>query len=180
MEKKNSLKEDHEETKLSLSDIETRNPVPEVGSATVPHRAVVEERTVSFKLGDLEEAPERERLPSVDLKEETSIDGSMNGAWTLLGDRRVSLCFLYHCGAHCSDLMLLALSVCAFWSWQVLCSCQMGTLFSSVKLSVTRLTPVAITSITPCTKTLACTKSSSLSCILPRWETAWEILVTNP
>ena len=87
----------------------------------MPHRAVVEERTVSFKLGDLEEAPERERLPSVDLKEETSIDGSMNGAWTLLGDRRVSLCFLYHCGAHCSDLMLLALSVCAFWSWQVLC-----------------------------------------------------------
>ena len=96
MEKKNSLKEDHEETKLSLSDIETRNPVSEVGSATVPHRAVVEERTVSFKLGDLEEAPERERLPSIDLKEETSIDGSVNGAWTLLGDRRVSLCFLYH------------------------------------------------------------------------------------
>lgn len=80
MEKKNSLKEDHEETKLSLSDIEARNPVSEVGSATVPLRAVVEERTVSFKLGDLEEAPERERLPSVDLKEETSIDGSMNGA----------------------------------------------------------------------------------------------------
>ena len=53
MEKKNSLKEDHEETKLSLSDIETRNPVSEVGSATVPLRAVVEERTVSFKLGDL-------------------------------------------------------------------------------------------------------------------------------
>ncbi|ELR60537.1 Sodium-dependent phosphate transporter 1, partial [Bos mutus] len=80
MEKKNSLKEDHEETKLSLSDIETRNPVSEVGSATMPHRAVVEERTVSFKLGDLEEAPERERLPSMDLKEETSIDGSVNGA----------------------------------------------------------------------------------------------------
>lgn len=80
MEKKNSLKEDQEETKLSLSDIETRNPVSEVGSATVPLRAVVEERTVSFKLGDLEEAPERERLPSVDLKEETSIDSSMNGA----------------------------------------------------------------------------------------------------
>ncbi|XP_035959709.1 sodium-dependent phosphate transporter 1 isoform X3 [Halichoerus grypus] len=80
MEKKNSLKEEHEETKLSLSDIETRNPVSEVGSATVPLRAVVEERTVSFKLGDLEEAPERERLPSVDLKEETSIDSTMNGA----------------------------------------------------------------------------------------------------
>lgn len=82
MEKKNSLKEDHEETKLSLSDIETRNPIAEVGSATVPLRAVVEERTVSFKLGDLEEAPEQERLPSVDLKEETSIDGTMNGEWS--------------------------------------------------------------------------------------------------
>ncbi|XP_012391016.2 sodium-dependent phosphate transporter 1 [Orcinus orca] len=81
MEKKNSLKEDREETKLSLSDTETRNPVSEVGSAaTGPLRAAVEERTVSFKLGDLEEAPERERLPSVDLKEETSIDGTMNGA----------------------------------------------------------------------------------------------------
>ncbi|XP_057414046.1 sodium-dependent phosphate transporter 1 [Balaenoptera acutorostrata] len=81
MEKKNSLKEDHEETKLSLSDTETRNPVSEVGSAaTGPLRAAVEERTVSFKLGDLEEAPERERLPSVDLKEETSIDSTVNGA----------------------------------------------------------------------------------------------------
>ncbi|XP_060024982.1 sodium-dependent phosphate transporter 1 isoform X2 [Lagenorhynchus albirostris] len=79
MEKKNSLKEDREEAKLSLSDTETRNPVSEVGSAaTGPLRAAVEERTVSFKLGDLEEAPERERLPSVDLKEETSIDGTMN------------------------------------------------------------------------------------------------------
>ncbi|XP_045406023.1 sodium-dependent phosphate transporter 1 [Lemur catta] len=80
MEKKNSLKEDHEETKLSLGDSENGNPVSEVGSATVPLRAVVEERTVSFKLGDLEEAPEQERLPSVDLKEETSIDSTMNGA----------------------------------------------------------------------------------------------------
>ncbi|XP_007957592.1 sodium-dependent phosphate transporter 1 [Orycteropus afer afer] len=79
MEKKNSLKEDHEETKLSL-DVESRSPVSDVGSATVPLRAVVEERTVSFKLGDLEEAPERERLPSVDLKQETSIDSAMNGA----------------------------------------------------------------------------------------------------
>ncbi|XP_042551326.1 sodium-dependent phosphate transporter 1 [Dipodomys spectabilis] len=80
MEKKNSLKEDHEETKLSLGDIENRNPTSEVGSAILPLRAAVEERTVSFKLGDLEEAPERERLPNVDLKEETSIDSPMNGA----------------------------------------------------------------------------------------------------
>nr|AAB31458.1 gibbon ape leukemia virus receptor [Mus musculus=Japanese feral mice, spp. molossinus, susceptible cells, Peptide, 680 aa] [Mus musculus] len=80
MEKKCSLKEDHEETKLSLGDAENRSPASEVGSAVVPLRAVVEERTVSFKLGDLEEAPERERLPSVDLKEETSIDSAMNGA----------------------------------------------------------------------------------------------------
>lgn len=80
MEKKNSLKEDHEETKLSASDVENRNPVSEIGPATLPLQAVVEERTVSFKLGDLEEAPERERLPSVDLKEETSIDSTVNGA----------------------------------------------------------------------------------------------------
>ncbi|XP_028370526.1 sodium-dependent phosphate transporter 1 [Phyllostomus discolor] len=80
MEKKNSLKEEHEEAKLSLSDVESRSPSSETGPATMPLRAVVEERTVSFKLGDLEEAPERERLPSVDLKEETSLDGAMNGA----------------------------------------------------------------------------------------------------
>ena len=47
-------------------------------------RAVVEERTVSFKLGDLEEAPERERLP-MDLKEETSIDSTINGELTFQG-----------------------------------------------------------------------------------------------
>ncbi|XP_024414246.2 sodium-dependent phosphate transporter 1 [Desmodus rotundus] len=80
MEKKNSLKEEHEEAKLSLGDVETRSPGSETGPATLPLRAVVEERTVSFKLGDLEEAPERERLPSVDLKEETSLDGATNGA----------------------------------------------------------------------------------------------------
>ncbi|XP_003465105.2 sodium-dependent phosphate transporter 1 isoform X1 [Cavia porcellus] len=80
MEKKNSLKEEHEETKLSISDTESRLPASEIGSATAPLRAVVEERTVSFKLGDLEEAPERERLSSVDLKEETSVDSTMNGA----------------------------------------------------------------------------------------------------
>ncbi|XP_075818243.1 sodium-dependent phosphate transporter 1 isoform X1 [Microtus pennsylvanicus] len=79
MEKKNNLKEDHEETKMSLGDVENGNPMSEVPCATGPLRAVVEERTVSFKLGDLEEAPERERLP-MDLKEETSIDGTINGA----------------------------------------------------------------------------------------------------
>ncbi|KAL6090133.1 hypothetical protein STEG23_020756 [Scotinomys teguina] len=79
MEKKNNLKEDHEETKMSLGDVENGNPVSEVSCTTGPLRAVVEERTVSFKLGDLEEAPERERLP-MDLKEETSIDGTINGA----------------------------------------------------------------------------------------------------
>lgn len=81
MEKKNNLKEDHEETKMSLGDVENGNPVSEVPCATGPLRAVVEERTVSFKLGDLEEAPERERLP-MDLKEETSIDGTINGELT--------------------------------------------------------------------------------------------------
>lgn len=79
MEKKCSLKEDHEETKLSAGDGENRSPASDAGSAAAPLRAVVEERTVSFKLGDLEEAPERERLPNVDLKEETSLDSTMNG-----------------------------------------------------------------------------------------------------
>lgn len=79
MEKKSNLKEDHEETKMAPGDVEHRNPVSEVVCATGPLRAVVEERTVSFKLGDLEEAPERERLP-MDLKEETSIDSTINGA----------------------------------------------------------------------------------------------------
>ncbi|XP_029329824.1 sodium-dependent phosphate transporter 1 isoform X1 [Mus caroli] len=79
MEKKSNAKEDHEETKMAPGDVEHRNPVSEVVCATGPLRAVVEERTVSFKLGDLEEAPERERLP-MDLKEETSIDSTINGA----------------------------------------------------------------------------------------------------
>ncbi|KAM6389805.1 sodium-dependent phosphate transporter 1-like [Rhynochetos jubatus] len=69
MEKNISLKEEHEEPKAPLGD--AKNPLA-VGSA-LPHRAAVEERMVSFNLGDLEEAPEQERLPSLDLKE-TSID----------------------------------------------------------------------------------------------------------
>lgn len=81
MEKKKNLKEDHEEAKLSLSDVESQSPAPEAGHATAPLRAMVEERTVSFKLGDLEEVPERQRLPSLDLKEETSVDGTGNGEW---------------------------------------------------------------------------------------------------
>lgn len=84
MEKKNNLKEDHEEAKLTLGDVESQSPAPEVGPATVPLRAAVEERTVSFKLGDVEEVPERQRLPSLDLKEETSVDGTGNGEWDCL------------------------------------------------------------------------------------------------
>ncbi|NWH26886.1 S20A1 protein, partial [Grus americana] len=82
MEKNISPKEDHEEPKAPLGD--AKSPVADVGSAA-PHRAAVEERTVSFNLGDLEEAPEQERLPSLDLKE-TSIDsgerwGVVRGWW---------------------------------------------------------------------------------------------------
>ncbi|XP_019569558.2 sodium-dependent phosphate transporter 1 isoform X1 [Rhinolophus sinicus] len=91
MEKKSSLKEDHEEAKVSLGDVEARSPAPEVGPATVPLRAVLEERTVSFKLGDLEEVPERPRLPSVDLKEDSSLDGAGNGVARLPGGDLVQL-----------------------------------------------------------------------------------------
>ncbi|KGL78039.1 Sodium-dependent phosphate transporter 1, partial [Tinamus guttatus] len=71
MEKNSSLKEDHEEPKVPLGSSvgDAKSPVAD----TVPPQAAVEERTVSFNLGDLEEAPERERLPSLDLKE-TNID----------------------------------------------------------------------------------------------------------
>nr|XP_009679299.1 PREDICTED: sodium-dependent phosphate transporter 1 isoform X1 [Struthio camelus australis] len=76
MEKNSSLKEDHEEPKVPLGNSvgDAKSPVADTVSA-VPHRAVVEEKTVSFNLGDLEEAPERERLPSLDLKE-TNIDSA--------------------------------------------------------------------------------------------------------
>lgn len=93
MEKKNSLKEDHEEAKLG--DMETRSPVAETGPATVPLRAVLEERTVSFKLGDLEEVPELQRLPSVDLKEASSLDGAGNGEQHALGVEVALLCALW-------------------------------------------------------------------------------------
>ncbi|NXA15812.1 S20A1 protein, partial [Sapayoa aenigma] len=70
MEKNVGPKEEQEEAKVPLSD--AKGPTADAGSA-MPPRAVVEERTVSFNLGELEEALEQERLPSLDLKE-TSID----------------------------------------------------------------------------------------------------------
>lgn len=85
MEKNSSLKEDHEEPKAPLGDGpgNAKSPIAEVVSP-VPHRVAVEERTVSFNLGDLEEVPERERLPSVDLKE-TNIDSGEH--WGVVGRR---------------------------------------------------------------------------------------------
>lgn len=69
MEKNVCPKEEQEEAKMPLSD--AKGPAADAGSA-IPLQAVVEERMVSFNLGELEEAPEQERLPSLDLKE--SID----------------------------------------------------------------------------------------------------------
>lgn len=51
---------------------DARGPAADAGSA-IPPQAMLEERMVSFNLGELEEALEQERLPSLDLKE-TSID----------------------------------------------------------------------------------------------------------
>ncbi|XP_061207789.1 sodium-dependent phosphate transporter 1 [Neopsephotus bourkii] len=70
MEKNISPKEEQEEPKVPLGD--AKSPVADAGPAA-PQRTPVEDRTVSFNLGDLEEAPEQEQLPSLDLKE-TSID----------------------------------------------------------------------------------------------------------
>ncbi|XP_009998989.1 PREDICTED: sodium-dependent phosphate transporter 1 [Chaetura pelagica] len=74
MEKNISPKEDQEEAKAHLGD--AKGPVADRGSA-VSHQATLEERTVSFNLGDLEETPEQERLPSLDLKETILDSGSM-------------------------------------------------------------------------------------------------------
>lgn len=86
MEKKNSQKEDQDEAKLPVGNGvgDSKSPVADVSA--VHHRAAVEERTVSFNLGDLEEAPERERLPSVDLKE-TNIDSGELGLAACLDSR---------------------------------------------------------------------------------------------
>ncbi|XP_074837768.1 sodium-dependent phosphate transporter 1 [Carettochelys insculpta] len=73
MEKKTGQKEDQDECKVPLGNGLGDCKSPDTEVSAVNHRAAVEERTVSFNLGDLEEAPERERLPSVDLKE-TNVD----------------------------------------------------------------------------------------------------------
>ncbi|XP_054854418.1 sodium-dependent phosphate transporter 1 [Eublepharis macularius] len=73
MKKKGSLKEQEEIKAVMDNQIgaDDRSPAAEVPA--VPRRAAMEERMVSFNLGDLEEVPERERLPRVEMKE-TSID----------------------------------------------------------------------------------------------------------
>lgn len=60
MRKKNNLKEQDEikTTENSIADEEERSNVVD----TVPHKAALEERAVSFNLGDLEEIPEREKM----------------------------------------------------------------------------------------------------------------------
>ncbi|NXR59459.1 S20A1 protein, partial [Rhadina sibilatrix] len=70
MEKNVCPKEEQEEAKMPLGD--AKGPAADAGSA-VPPQAVLEERVVSFNLGEPEETLEQERLPSLDLKE-TSID----------------------------------------------------------------------------------------------------------
>lgn len=67
MRKKDSLKEPDEikaTENIMADDEDGSNPVD------VPHKAALEERAVSFNLGDLEEIPEREK---VEMKE-TIID----------------------------------------------------------------------------------------------------------
>lgn len=70
MEKNVCPKEEQEEAKVPQGD--AKGPTGDAGSA-IPPPAVLEERMVSFNLGELEETLEQERLPSLDLKE-TSID----------------------------------------------------------------------------------------------------------
>ena len=123
MEKNLSPKEDHEEPKVPLGD--AKNPVADVGSAA-PHRAAVEERTVSFNLGDLEEAPEQERLPSLDLNE-TSIDSGERWWGDTGGAGVVSPHPRYPWVLNPGHL-----------PWQELCSCPTATSSSSTRPWATR------------------------------------------
>ncbi|XP_053125918.1 sodium-dependent phosphate transporter 1 isoform X2 [Hemicordylus capensis] len=78
--KKSNLKEQDEaktvvdnRVSAAASDGRPSSEVP----AEVPHRATLEERVVSFNLGDSEEIPEHQRLPRVDVKETTIDSGAM-------------------------------------------------------------------------------------------------------
>ncbi|KAM4748178.1 sodium-dependent phosphate transporter 1 [Rhinophrynus dorsalis] len=83
MDKKNRelhcpiLKQDPEDVKLTLDRgivAETKVPILDMVSAPMPIR-LSEERTVTFKMGDCDDAPEREKLQSM----ETNLDQPMNG-----------------------------------------------------------------------------------------------------
>lgn len=99
MKKKDSLKE-QDEIKAAMDNrigADDRSPATEV--AAPPRRAAAEERMVSFNLGDVEEVPERERLPRTEMKE-TSIDSGELG----------KSCRHYHlsdCGVYCTLIVLL-------------------------------------------------------------------------
>ncbi|XP_061449058.1 sodium-dependent phosphate transporter 1 [Rhineura floridana] len=74
MKKKSCLKEPDEtkvDSRMADDDDNHRSSMAEEPSG--PHRAAAEERMVSFNLGDLEEIPEHERPPRVEMKE-TSLD----------------------------------------------------------------------------------------------------------
>ncbi|XP_048368794.1 sodium-dependent phosphate transporter 1 [Sphaerodactylus townsendi] len=71
--KKNSLKEQDEIKATMDNRIDTEDRTPATDVSALPRRVAAEERMVSFNLGDLEEVPEREKLPRVEMKE-TSID----------------------------------------------------------------------------------------------------------
>ncbi|XP_013931387.1 PREDICTED: sodium-dependent phosphate transporter 1 [Thamnophis sirtalis] len=72
MRKKDSLKEQDEMKATESSMAEEEDEGNPIG---VPHKAVLEERAVSFNLGDLEEIPEREK---VEMKETIIDSGAMH------------------------------------------------------------------------------------------------------
>lgn len=78
MKKKDNLKE-QDEAKAATDSRAAMAGTSGAEASSLPHRAPAEERVVSFNLGDLEEVPERERLPRVEVKE-TSLD---SGEWPL-------------------------------------------------------------------------------------------------
>ncbi|CAH2274930.1 sodium-dependent phosphate transporter 1 [Pelobates cultripes] len=71
------LKQDQEDVKLPIDQeitVETKLHILDMVSVSIPSRAT-EEKTVSFKMGEYDEVPEREKAQSM----ETNIDQSTNG-----------------------------------------------------------------------------------------------------
>uniref|UniRef100_A0A8D0BWC4 Phosphate transporter n=1 Tax=Salvator merianae TaxID=96440 RepID=A0A8D0BWC4_SALMN len=78
MKKKSSLKEqDEPKGVVATGPADEGERIPTVEASSVPQRSAVEERLVSFNLGDLEEVPEHGKPPRGEMKEASMHSGAM-------------------------------------------------------------------------------------------------------